>query len=162
MSTSTLVHIYSIGLIDAFRAKATGVCSCVGVLGPALGGGHGLQQGKHGLTSDHFVNLNVVLANGTAARINKNSHPDLWWAMRGAGHNFGIVTSFESHIWQDNFRNYFVKSYQFPNKALEPLIEQVNVFQGNGTLDPTWLASYGLYTMNTTLSKIEVRNYFSS
>ncbi|TGJ78772.1 hypothetical protein E0Z10_g9992 [Xylaria hypoxylon] len=128
---------------------------CVSILGPALGGGHGLQQGKHGLTSDHFVNLNVVLANGTAVQVNENSNPDLWWAMRGAGHNFGIVTSFESKIWPDNFKKYFVKIYQFAGNSLDALIEQVNLFQGNGTLDPAWLGNFGLYTINAALSQTE-------
>ncbi|KAI9705766.1 MAG: hypothetical protein M1820_005014 [Bogoriella megaspora] len=132
---------------------ATGTCSCVGVLGPALGGGHGLQQGKHGLTADHLVSLNLVLANGSAIQVNENSHPDLWWGMRGAGHNFGIITSFETKIWPDNFKNYYVKTYQFGGSSLDALIEQVNKFQGNGTLDPTWLGSFGLYTMNNTLSE---------
>jgi FAD/FMN-containing dehydrogenase len=118
-----------------------------------------LQQGRHGLTADHFVNLNVVLASGTAVQVNERSHPDLWWAMRGAGHNFGIVTSFESKIWPDNFRNYFVKSYQFDGSSLELLMERINEFNTNGsgdTLDPTWLGSFGLYTMNRTISQTEV------
>jgi FAD/FMN-containing dehydrogenase len=132
------------------------------LLGPALGGGHGLQQGKHGLTSDHFVNLNVVLANGTAVTVNETSHPDLWWAMRGAGHNFCILTSVDSKIWPDNFKTYFVKSYQFGGSSLDAVLEQVTTFQGNGTLDPAWLASFGLYTMNTTLSDTQVSSLRTS
>ncbi|KAL8731367.1 MAG: hypothetical protein Q9166_003459 [cf. Caloplaca sp. 2 TL-2023] len=147
-------------LWDQGFVTATGICSCVSLLGPALGGGHGLQQGKHGLTSDHLVNLNVVLADGSAVRVNNRSHPDLWWAMRGAGHNFGIVTSFESKIWPDNFKTYFVRTYQFASSSHDALIEEVNKFQGNGTLDPIWLASFGIYTMNTTLSKTEATIYW--
>lgn len=139
-----------------FDVTATGGCSCVSVLGPALGGGHGLQQGNHGLTMDHFVNLNVVLANGSAVSINETSNPDLWWAFRGAGHNFGIVTSFDSKIWPDNFKTYFVKSYQFSGSSLDPLIDEVNKFQGNGTLDTTWLGSFGLYYIDPTFSTTEV------
>ncbi|KAK3936557.1 hypothetical protein QBC46DRAFT_366841 [Diplogelasinospora grovesii] len=119
-------------------STATGGCECVSVLGPALGGGHGLQQGQHGLTSDHFVNLNVVLANGTAIQVNETSHPDLL-----------------SKIWPDNFKKYFVKTYQFAGSSLEPLIKAIDKFQGNGTLAPPWLATFGLYTMNTTLSQTE-------
>lgn len=81
--------------------------------------------------------------------------------MRGAGHNFGIVTSFESKIWPDNFKTYFVRTYQFSGSSLDALIDQVNKFQGNGTLDPTWLGSFGLYTMNTTLSQNEVSSSIS-
>lgn len=100
--------------------------------------------------------MNVVLADGSAVRVNEGSHPDLWWAMRGAGHNFGIVTSFESKIWPDNFKTYFVRTYQYGSSSHDALIEEANKFQGNGTLDPIWLASFGLYTMNTTLSTTEV------
>ncbi len=135
---------------------ATGTCSCVSLIGPALGGGHGLQQGKHGLTSDHIVNLNVVLADGSAIRVNEKTNPDLWWAFRGAGHNFGIVTSFESKVWPDNFKRYFVRTYQYLGNSHDAVFEAVNRFQGNGTLDPSWLASFGLYAMNTTLSTTEV------
>lgn len=82
--------------------------------------------------------------------------------MRGAGHNFGIITSFESKIWPDNFKTYYVRSYQFSSSSLEALVEQVNIFQGNGTLDPVWLASFGLYTMNTTLSQTEASSSINS
>lgn len=120
-----------------------------------------MQQGKHGLTSDHIVNLNVVLADGSAVQVNEKSHPDLWWAFRGAGHNFGIVTSFESKVWPDNFKRYFVRTYQYLSSSHDAVFDAVNKFQGNGTLDPIWLASFGLYTM-TNLSKTEVGSGFLS
>src|SRR5690242_11530578 len=69
----------------------TGTCECVSYLGPALGGGHGWLQGHHGLIADQFLSMNIVLANGDLKTIDSKS--DLWWAMQGAGHNFGIVTS---------------------------------------------------------------------
>ncbi|KAL9639613.1 MAG: hypothetical protein Q9204_001023 [Flavoplaca sp. TL-2023a] len=137
---------------------SSGGCKCVSLLGPALGGGHGLQQGQHGLAMDHFVNLNVVLANGTAVSVNASSYPDLWWAMRGAGHNFGIVTSFDSKIWRDDFKKNFVKVYQFAGKSHDILMERAKEFQGNGTLNPEWLASFGSYSMDTNLSTTEASN----
>lgn len=150
-SNNVIHDLYHRGFVTA-----TGSCACVSVVGPGLGGGHGLQQGKHGLTMDHFVSLNVVLANGSTAIVNETSHPDLWWAMRGAGHNFGIVTSWDANIWEHNFSTYFIRTYQFAGESLEALIEEVNRFQGNGTLDPIWLASMGLFTTNTTVSQTEV------
>jgi FAD/FMN-containing dehydrogenase len=72
---------------------ATGYCACVGVLGAGLGGGNGRYQGFYGLIGDNFVTLNVVLANGTAITVSESSNPDLLWVRKGAGHNFGIVTS---------------------------------------------------------------------
>lgn len=58
---------------------ATGSCACVGMMGPGLGGGHGRYQGLYGLISDNLVNLNLVLSDGSAIRVNATSHPDLWW-----------------------------------------------------------------------------------
>lgn len=157
--------VYSYNVIrdlwDQGFVTGTGGCTCVSVIGPALGGGHGLQQGQHGLTMDHFVSLNVVLANGTAVTVNETSNPDLWWALRGAGHNFGIVTSWDAKIWEDNFKTYFVRTYEFKGSALEPLIEEVNRMGWDGSLDPVWLASFGLFTMNTIVSETEVKSLHS-
>lgn len=146
-------------LWDQGFVTGTGGCKCVSVVGPALGGGHGLQQGQHGLTMDHFVNLNVVLANGTAVTVNEISNPDLWWAMRGAGHNFGIVTSWDAKIWEENFKTYFVRTYEFEGSALEGLVEELNCLGRDGSLDPVWLAAFGLVTMNTAVSETEVRAF---
>lgn len=82
--------------------------------------------------------------------------------MRGAGHNFGIVTSFESKIWPDQGKTYYVRSYQFAGNSHDALIKQVNKFQGNGTLSPPWLANLGIYGMNTTLSETEVSSPLGS
>ena len=71
-----------------------GLCECVSVIGPLLGSGHSLLQNQHGFSVDNIVSANVVLANGTTAKASASTNPDLFWALRGAGHNFGIVTSF--------------------------------------------------------------------
>tara|TARA_R110002003_G_scaffold96_10_gene7481 strand:+ start:23133 stop:24065 length:933 start_codon:yes stop_codon:yes gene_type:complete len=76
-----------------------GCCECPGLTAVALGGGHGLLQGRYGLLSDQILALNVVLANATAIKVSNTSHPDLFWAMQGAGHNFGIVTSLDYKIY---------------------------------------------------------------
>lgn len=69
-------------------------------LGEAHGGGHGLFQGQCGLTSDNVVSLNVVQGNGTAIMVNATTNPDLWWAMRGAGHNFGnLYVWYSGMLW---------------------------------------------------------------
>jgi FAD/FMN-containing dehydrogenase len=63
-----------------------------------LGGGHGLLQGHYDLLADNLISARMVLANGTAVTVSSESNPDLFWAIRGAGHNFGIVTEFEYNI----------------------------------------------------------------
>ncbi|KAA8642442.1 FAD-binding oxidoreductase [Aspergillus tanneri] len=81
--------------IAAFQNMAlvhTGNCPCVGVLGAGLGGGYGNLQGLYGLAVDNMLSLNVVLADGKIHTITPKDE-DLWWALRGAGPNFGIVTS---------------------------------------------------------------------
>ena len=70
----------------------TGNCACVGVLGAYLGGGYGNLAGLHGLGIDNALAFNVVLADGSRTTVTSKD-ADLWWAMRGAGPNFGIVTS---------------------------------------------------------------------
>lgn len=77
----------------------TGSCDCVGMMGPGLGGGHGRHEGLYGMISDNIRQLNLVLADGTSIRVNETSYSDLLWGLKGAGHNFGIVTSFELNIF---------------------------------------------------------------
>lgn len=66
-------------LWDRGYVTVTGSCDCVGMMGPGLGGGHGRYQGLYGLISDNLINMNVVLADGSAVRVNATSNPDLWW-----------------------------------------------------------------------------------
>jgi FAD/FMN-containing dehydrogenase len=70
----------------------TGNCNCVGTLGAALGGGYGNLMGLYGLSIDNILALNTVLADGRLVTVTPRD-ADLWWALRGAGPNFGIVTS---------------------------------------------------------------------
>ncbi|MCJ1358215.1 MAG: hypothetical protein MMC33_008214 [Icmadophila ericetorum] len=70
----------------------TGNCNCVGALGAALGGGYGNLIGLTGLAVDNILSMNVVMADGSLHTITSKNE-DLFWALRGAGPNFGIVTS---------------------------------------------------------------------
>eukprot|EP00039_Didymoeca_costata_P000901 m.47891 g.47891 ORF g.47891 m.47891 type:complete len:230 (-) comp10540_c0_seq2:2890-3579(-) len=73
-------------------AIPVGVCPTVG-MGLVLGGGVGRLSRMFGLTLDNIVSLDIVLANGELQKLNKDEPSDLWWAVRGAGANFGVVTS---------------------------------------------------------------------
>ncbi|WP_026909254.1 FAD-binding oxidoreductase [Paucisalibacillus globulus] len=80
-------------------AVPLGMVSCIGVSGLALGGGIGYLRGKYGLTSDSVVGVHLITGQGEHIYVNKFHHPELFWAIRGAGQNFGVVTKFEMKLY---------------------------------------------------------------
>lgn len=85
-----------------------GSCPTTGVLGVAFGAGLGRLQGKYGYLHDNMVSARLVMADGSLVTVSKEENPDLFYAVRGAGHNFGIAVeaTFRAHKEANNGEHY--------------------------------------------------------
>jgi FAD/FMN-containing dehydrogenase len=89
---------YTVAAAEHGLATGFGDAGSVGVGGITLGGGVGFLVRKHGLTIDNLLAADVVTAGGELLRTDAESHPDLFWAIRGGGGNFGVATRFQFRL----------------------------------------------------------------
>lgn len=116
------------------KQTVTGACECTSLVGPMLGGGHGWLQGQYGLAADQLVEARVVLADGQLVTVSENStYSDLFWALKGAGHNFGIVTQVKYKIYDvPNGGKWTYANLIFTQDKLEQVFGLINNITNNG------------------------------
>lgn len=126
------VKIHQLGklLYDAGRELALGSCACVGVVGATLGGGIGGLQGRHGPLLDALESVRVVTADGSLIQASQVENPDVFWALRGAGSNFGIVTSATYRLPTiSNHGMYMNADFLFPASANASYFDVLESFE---------------------------------
>jgi FAD/FMN-containing dehydrogenase len=116
-------------------ATPVGINSTTGIAGLTLGGGFGWLTRKYGMTIDNLVSVNMIMADGKKIRASEKENADLFWAIRGGGGNFGVVTQFEFQLFPvgpeivaglivfpfDQAMQVLTKYRQFVNSAPEEL-----------------------------------------
>ena len=110
-------------------AVPAGIISTTGVGGLTLGGGVGHLSRKYGLTIDNLLEADMVLADGSFVTVNANQNSDLFWAIRGGGGNFGIVTSFKFQAHK--VKNVIGGPTLWPIERTEEIIEWYHKFINN-------------------------------
>lgn len=108
--------------LEQGMVTTAGVVSHTGVGGYTLGGGFGRLNRKYGLTVDNLRSAEIVTADGEVRRINADQEPDLFWAIRGGGGNFGVVTEFEYQLYPFD-RNVLSGSIVWPLEKARDVLE---------------------------------------
>jgi FAD/FMN-containing dehydrogenase len=93
-------------------------------------------MGYAGLISDNIVSMDVVTAEGSQITVSAFSHPELYWGMRGAGHNYGIVTNLVYKIFDyPRGQSTYYVNYFYSEDKLEAFFQQLNKLLDNGNLE---------------------------
>lgn len=119
-------------LYEMGKQAVHGLCECTSIIGPLMGGGHSALQGFYGYSSDNLVSARVVLADGSAVTASATQYPDLFWALQGAGHNFGIVTSFKVNAYDVPKQTWTIANLIYTQDKLEDFIEVLNDVDNQG------------------------------
>jgi hypothetical protein len=115
------------------RAIAHGTCPGVGISGHALGGGYGMAAHTYGLALDWMKSATVVLADATVVKASTTENSDLFWALRGAGSSFGVVTEYEFNTFEAPPNvTYYTVSANWNQTTMVPGLKAVQEFAANG------------------------------
>ena len=105
----------------------------VGVGGLLLGGGYFHFSARYGLATDNVQNIEIVLSNGTITNANLQQNADLFWALKGGGPNFGIVTRYD--VYTIPVRNIWYSVNVYPNSQVPMVFDAMAEWQNNGASD---------------------------
>jgi FAD/FMN-containing dehydrogenase len=130
-----------LGSIDTATQKAglvfpSGVVSHTGASGLVLGGGTGWLTRRFGLSCDNVEGFTLVTADGSLVRANSNKNSDLFWALRGGGGNFGVVTEFDVKLHP--LTSVVLAEGLSPEADIRPLLEFWRDFMAEAPLDLKW------------------------
>lgn len=134
-------------------ATTAGNVSHTGVGGLTLGGGMGWLARRHGLSCDNVVSNEVVVASGDTIRVDADSHPELFWALRGGGGNFGVVTEFEFELHPEPGRA-VTAEIQFAPSEADAAMRHWRDVSGAAPRDATFTAT--ISTSTVTLGSVWV------
>jgi FAD/FMN-containing dehydrogenase len=141
----------------------TGSCACAGMIGPMLGGGHGILQGHYGTLADNLVEARVVLSEGNAVTVSAESNADLFWALRGAGHNFGIISEYKFKVYDHAAENKWAFiEFMFTGHQLEDVYRHINEISDDGKeMHPVQLVYLASYLRVPEIDSQNVRSTYS-
>jgi hypothetical protein len=109
-------------------ATTLGSCPTVGIAGLTLGGGLGFLMSKYGTSCDNVLSAHVVTVDGRQLEANQTSNPDLFWAMRGGGGNFGVATALEYQLHQVS--EILIGALMYPAGRIPELLQAYVKFAG--------------------------------
>lgn len=132
-------------------------CDCTGYLAPVLGGGHGSLQGRYGKATDQLISARLVLANGTAIQVSKNENQDLFWAIRGAGHNFGVITQAKIRLYDREAKQdkWAATSFMYTHDKMEEVFAIANEWL-DASDRPMELTHYAIFAHNPDTDPVNV------
>ncbi|KAL2824211.1 FAD-binding domain-containing protein [Aspergillus cavernicola] len=139
---------------EAGYQMPVGSCVCPGMVGATVGGGVGRLQGVNGLIIDSLLSVRLVTAEGRLIDVSEVSHPDLFWAIRGAAPNFGIITSatYQLHP-QNNGGQAFTADFIFPAAANASYFDILQSLQGT---IPAELSTISILGYNDTVGEAQI------